>query len=111
MSKEKTAEPLLADILSVLAKNFLQVKLFVGYRDSINGYGWHVRYYVEVYKTVEYRPKCRKNFNVNYKDDFYPAHHQHKNFIEIINIYSNEFMNENDLCNGLLNNFDFQEKI
>ena len=102
MNKQQTAMPVLADILSVLAKNLLQVKLVVGYKDSINGYGWHVRYYVEVYKTVEFCSKCKNNFNVNYKDDYFPKYHQHSHRTNIENIYSNEFMNENDLCNGLL---------
>lgn len=96
-------KPMLGDVLSALAKKELQVKLLIGYRDCVNGYGWHVRYYVEVFKTVEYCPKCRAKYNVNYKDDQYPLHHQHSHHTQVVNVYAKEFMSEDDLCVGLLN--------
>ena len=94
---------LLGEVLSKLAKKELQVKMLVGYHDSLNGYGWHVRYYVEVIKCVEYCPKCRAKYNVNYKDDHYPLHHQHSNRQEYKTIFAKEYMSEDDMCLELLN--------
>jgi hypothetical protein len=93
----------LGEVLSFLAKKELQVKLFVGYRDVINGYGWHVRYYVKVIKCIEYCPKCRVKYNVNYKDDHYPLHHQHSHHQEYKTIFAKEFMSESEMCIDLLN--------
>jgi hypothetical protein len=94
---------LLGEVLSKLAKKELQVNLFVGYRDSLNGYGWHVRYYVEVIKCIEYCPKCRAKHNVNYKDDQYPLHHQHSHYQEYKTIFTKDFMSESKMCMELLN--------
>jgi hypothetical protein len=87
----------ISEVLSDLAKKELQTKLFVGYQDSINGYGWHVVYYVEIIKCIEYCEKCRKNHNVNYKDDYYPNYHQHAHRHEYKIIYENRFRNEADM--------------
>ena len=95
--------PVLSEVLPKLTQKELQVKLFVGYRDSINGYGWHVVYYVVVVKCVEYCAKCRANHNVNYKDDYYPLHHQHSHRQEYITIFEKEFMSETNMCLELLN--------
>lgn len=107
LSTEQEAPPianvLLGEVLSKLAKKELQVKLFVGYRDCINGYGWHVSYYVEVIKCLEYCSKCRLNHQVDYKDDHYPLHHQHSYRQEYKTIFSKEFMSENRMCMELLN--------
>jgi hypothetical protein len=94
---------LLGEILSELAKKQLQVKLLVGYNDSLNGYGWHVKYYIEVTECIEYCPKCRVKYNVNYKDDYYPLHHQHSHHQEYKTIFAKEFMSESDMCIELLN--------
>jgi len=91
----------LSDVLSNIAKKELEVKLLVGYGDSINGYGWHVKYYVEVFKTIEYCSKCRKKGNVDYSDDCHPLNN-HKHMTETKCIYSKDFRNENDLIDGLL---------
>ena len=97
------ANVLLGEVLSKLAKKELQVKLLVGYRDCINGYGWHVSYYVEVIQCIEYCPICRGKYNVNYKDDHYPLRHQHSHHQEYKTIFAKEFMSENDMCMELLN--------
>ena len=97
------ANVLLGEVLSKLAKKELQVKLLVGYRDCINGYGWHVRYYIEVIKCIEYCPKCRVKYDVNYNDDQYPLRHQHSHRQEYKTIFAKEFMSENDMCMDLLN--------
>jgi hypothetical protein len=104
--KDETAngtKPVLGVVLSKLAKKELQVKLFVGYGDCINGYGWHVRYYVEVIQCIEYCPKCRVKYSVNYKNDQYPLHHQHSHHQEYKTIFAKEFMYEDDMCLELLN--------
>jgi hypothetical protein len=93
----------LGDLIIKLAKQNLQVKLFVGSRDCLNDYGWHVRYYVEVLKTIEFCSKCREQFNVDYKEDFYPKHHQHSHRSELVTILCKEFMHEDDLCSALIN--------
>lgn len=93
----------LGEILLLLAKNYIEVKLTTDYQDSINGYGWHVRYFVQLFVTVEYCSKCKNNYNVDYKDDYYPFHHQHSHKSETVNIYTHEFMSEEDLRNTLLN--------
>ena len=97
------ANVLLGEVLSKLAKKELQVKLLVGYSDCINGYGWHVRYYIEVIKCIEYCPKCRVKYDVNYNDNQYPLHHQHSHHQEYKTIFAKEFMSENDMCLELLN--------
>jgi len=94
---------LLSEVISKLAKKELQVKLLVGYGDCINGYGWHVSYYVEVIQCIEYCPKCRLKYNVNYKDDHYPLHHQHSHHQEYKTIFAKGFMSENKMCMELLN--------
>ena len=93
----------LGDILASLAKKYLQVKLFVGYKDSINNYGWHISYYVEVFRTVEYCSKCLENHSVNYKDDYYPSHHQHSHRTKMDTILSKEFMSEEKMIFELSN--------
>lgn len=92
------SENILGDILSKLAKKELQVKLMVGYADSLNGYGFHVKYYVEVIKCVEFCSKCRNLHNVDYKDDYYPNHHQHSHRQEYKTIFEKEFMSEDKMC-------------
>jgi len=87
----------LGEVFSMIARKKMQVKLLVGMRDAINGYGWHVRYYVEVIQCIEYCSKCRLNHNVNYKDD-YLSHHQHSHHQEYKTIFSKEFMSEDDMC-------------
>ena len=107
LSTEQEAPPianvLLGEVLSKLAKKELQVKLIVGYRDCINGYGWRVRYYVEIIQCIEYCSKCRAKHKLNYKEDYYPLHHQHSHRQEYKTIFSKEFMSENDMCMELLN--------
>jgi len=93
----------LGEVLSKLAQKELQVKLLVGYRDSINGYGWRVIYYVEVIQCIEYCSKCRVNHKVNYKDDHYPLTHQHSHCQEYKTIFEKEFMSEDAMCIELLN--------
>ena len=93
----------LGEVLSKLAEDFLQVKLLVGYGDTINGYGWHVKYYVEIIQCIEYCPKCRVKYFVNYKDDQYPLHHQHIHRQEYKTIFAKDFIDENDVCIELLN--------
>ena len=103
MNNSITTNISLSNVLIKLAENELQVKLFIGYRDCINGYGWHVRYYVEVIKCIEYCSKCRTNHNVDYKEDYYPLHHQHSHRQEYKTIFAKEFMSESDMCIELLN--------
>jgi hypothetical protein len=59
LNSTKGAHPIpkqiLGEMLSDLAKKAMQVKLLVGYADSLNGYGWHVKYHVEVFKTEKAR--------------------------------------------------------
>ena len=95
-------KPKLGDVLSKLAKNELQVKLLTGFMDSVNGYGWHIRFYVQVFKTVEYCSKCRDLFNVDYKDENKLLEHQHSHRNETVSIFSEEFMDEDNLCSALL---------
>jgi hypothetical protein len=99
----KVDNQILGEVLSKLAKKELQVKLIVGYVDAINGYGWHVKYYIEVIKCIEYCYKCRANYGVNYKDDYYPNYHQHSHRAEYKTIFSKEFISENDMIIELLN--------
>jgi hypothetical protein len=91
----------LLEILSLLAKKNLQVKLLVGIEDAINGYGWHVCYYVQIFKTVEYCSKCRNNYNLDYKE-FNNSSHRHSHRSEIVKIFSKEFIDEKELCNALM---------
>ena len=95
---ELTEKINLSECLQRLAKKELQIKLLIGYQDSINGYGWHVVYYVELIKCIEFCPKCRANHNVDYKDDYYPLHHQHRHHAEYKKIFSGHFRHEDDLC-------------
>lgn len=97
------ANAMLGEVLSKLSKKELQVKLIVGYGDTINGYGWRVKYYVEIIQCIEYCPKCRVKYNVNYNDNQYPLHHQHSHHQEYKTIFAKEFISENDMCLELLN--------
>ena len=97
------AKPLLCEVLSKLALKGYQIKLLVGLRDAVNGYGWHTRYYVEVVECVEFCPKCRAKWNVNYNDNTYPLHHQHSHHQEYKKILAKEFMSEIDMMQELLN--------
>ncbi len=99
----KKTEINLSDILIILSKKEIQIKLLVGYQDSINGYGWHSVYYIQLIKCIEYCYKCRKNYNTDYKDDYYPLHHQHSHRQEYKTIFAKEFRNETDMINELLN--------
>jgi hypothetical protein len=91
----------LSDVLRELSQLHLQVKLFVGYGDAINGYGWHTVYFVDVVETIEFCSKCRRNKGVNYLDDYYPNHHQHQHSFELKSIFTGTFMNNEDLVKGL----------
>jgi hypothetical protein len=95
----------LGQILSKLAQKNLQVKLTVGFKDSCGGYGWSPHFYVTIYKTIEYCFNCRKNYNVNYKDD-YEYHHSHKHEYEQKCIFTDLFFDAESLClqlNKILN--------
>jgi hypothetical protein len=92
----------LSDVLVKLAKKDFQIKLFVGYQDSINGYGWHVKYFVELIECIEYCPKCRVKYNVNFNDNTYPLNHQHSHRVEYKTIFANDFISENDMIISLL---------
>jgi len=94
---------LLSEILSRLAFKGYQLKLLVGLRDSLNGYGWHTIYYIEIIKCIEYCPKCRIKFNLDYKEDYYPLHHQHSHRQEYKTIFSKEFMCEKEMMQELVN--------
>jgi hypothetical protein len=100
---ELTKQNQLTEVLEKLAKKELQIKLLVGYQDSINGYGWHVKYYVEVIKCIEFCCKCRAKYNVDYFDNYYPLHHQHSHRTEYKIIFSKDFRNVDDLCFELSN--------
>lgn len=92
---------LLGHILCDLAKKELQVKLLVGYQDSLNGYGWHVKYYVELIQCIEFCPTCRAKYGVDYYDNQYPIHHQHKNHQEYKTIFTKSFISEEDMVDEL----------
>jgi hypothetical protein len=101
MSREVKNQKL-GDVLLTLAKKELQVKLLTGFEDTVNGYGWHIIFYVQVFKTVEYCSKCRELFNVDYKDASLLLQHQHSHRNETVSILSEEFMDEGALCLALL---------
>jgi hypothetical protein len=94
---------LLSDVLSKLALKGYQMKLFIGARDTINGYGWHTRYYIEINECIEFCPKCRSKYNVDYNDNEYPLRHQHSHHKEYKTILAKEFMSEYDMCIELNN--------
>ena len=99
---ELTKQNQLTEVLEKLAKKNLQIKLLVGYQDTINGYGWHVKYYVEVIECIEFCYKCREYYNVDYYYN-YTLHHQHSHRAEYKTIFSKEFLNIDDLCFELSN--------
>lgn len=94
----------IGDVLKKLAKKELQVKLLVGYRDCLNGYGWNVRYYVEVIQCIEFCSTCRNFHNVDYKEDYHQLNmsHRHSHRQEYKTIFAKEFMSEDDMCLELL---------
>jgi hypothetical protein len=91
----------LTEVLRELSQLHLQVKLSVGFTDSINGYGWHSIYYVDVIETIEFCSKCRANKNVDYLENYYPNHHQHSHRYELKSIFTAMYMDSDKLVQGL----------
>jgi hypothetical protein len=89
----------LEDVLIYLSNKELQVKLLTGFKDSINGYGCHVIYYIEVFKTIQYCDKCRLSYKIDYSD----LHKRHSHKFEQKCIYSQTFMDVKELCLSLIN--------
>jgi hypothetical protein len=93
----------LGKLLSDITKRHYQIQLTTGYADVVNGYGWHVKYYVQVHKTIEYCPKCRKKEGLNYSDTSHPfSNHKHENELKLI--FSGSYMSEEDLCKSIITN-------
>ncbi len=103
----------LQDIIHALTRATLQVELKAGYQDSINGYGWHTVFFVTVYETVEYCPKCVTAKGVNYSDDAHPFNnHKHESKLNVI--HAERYRDVGDLINGLnetLTKFTNQNQI
>ena len=91
----------LTEVLRELSQLQLQVKLSVGFTDSINGYGWHSIYHVDVIETIQFCSKCRANKNVNYVEDYYPNHHNHSHRYELKSIFTAMYMDSDKLVQGL----------
>lgn len=91
----------LLEIIQNIAKLGYLITLKTYYRDAINNYGWHVRYIVSIDNQVDFCNKCRTNFGVNYKEDYYPNTHQHSHRSEIVNIFQKEYIDEKTMLNEL----------
>jgi hypothetical protein len=59
----------LEKVLDKLAAKLVQIKIAVGYRDVINGYGWHASYCFSAYRTIQYCEKCRQKYGYDYVVD------------------------------------------
>jgi hypothetical protein len=91
----------LLQIIQKIAKLGYLITIKTYYRDAINNYGWHVRYIVSIENQIDFCNKCRTNFGVNYKEDYYPNTHQHSHRNEIVNIFYKEYMDEKIMLNEL----------
>jgi hypothetical protein len=76
----------LQDVIENLSKNHMQVKIMTGYMDTINGYGWHTKYFVNVLKTVEYCEICKNKTNTDYSEDAHRGNHRWR--FKTIQVYS-----------------------
>ena len=89
------AQPTIIDITNALAKKGYQTKIFTGYRDVVNGYGWHVVHHVEICETVEYCDKCRMKHGVNHYENEtneYVSPHRHNRRYELKTLFNKEYV-------------------
>lgn len=74
----------LQDVIENLSQNYMQVKIITGYADAIDGYGWHTKYYVQVFKTNEYCEICKTKQGINVTDDAHMGNHRWRHETECI---------------------------
>ena len=77
----------LQEVIQYLSENYMQIKITTGCSDTINGYGWHAKYSVEVFETIEYCEICKAKKNTNHSDDAHRGNHRWR--YEMACIYSN----------------------
>jgi hypothetical protein len=93
----------LGTVLIDVSKKGYQIEIKTGFGDTINGYGWRVKYWVKAFKTIEFCPKCRKKTGLNYSDDAHIfSNHRHEHELQIV--LNSEFLSEKDVCDALLSN-------
>ena len=77
----------LQEVIEHLSEKYMQIKITTGYSDTINGYGWHTKYSVQVLETIEYCEICKAKKNTNHSDDAHRGNHRWRH--ETACIYSN----------------------
>jgi hypothetical protein len=93
----------LGAVLFDVSKKGYQVEIKTGTRDTVNGYGWHMIYWVKAFKTIDFCLKCRKKTGLDYSDNAH-VFSNHKHEYELKMVLNSEYLFEKDVCDALLSN-------
>ncbi len=104
INKKNIEKSAMAYVISEITKKGYNFELKTASADGVNGYGWHVRYYVSIYETIEYCSKCRIKTGKDISDDAH-IHNNHKYFTETKMIYNGVYIEESAMIADLLVNF------
>lgn len=94
----------LEDVLKKLTRKDVQVKIFCGLKDVINGYGWHNVYSFNIHRIVEFCSTCRRRHGYDYVcSSYWWDQHRHSWNTESVFVFQSKcfFHSFEDLIKGL----------
>lgn len=94
----------LEKVLNKLTRKEVQVEIFCGLKDVINGYGWHNVYSFSIHRAVQFCSTCRRRHGYDYVlSHYWWDQHRHSWNTESVFVFQSKcfFHSFEDLVKGL----------